>query len=176
MKSVFIILVGKSGTGKSTVANILEHQYGLKEIKTYTDRPRRYAEEDTHTFISENELMALPNKVAYTIFDGHHYCTTQEQCESYDLAIFDPAGVKYFLDRYAGNKTICVVELWASGMEIIQRMRKRGDAGTKIARRMIHDLKAFATPCRVDLRLKNKNSKETACEIIKKVVELQLGE
>lgn len=50
----FIILVGKSGSGKSSIAAALASNYGFKEIKTYTTRPPRFEGEDTHTFVDKD--------------------------------------------------------------------------------------------------------------------------
>lgn len=41
MKNIYLI-VGPSGSGKSSVARELEKRYGFGEIQSYTERPRRY--------------------------------------------------------------------------------------------------------------------------------------
>ena len=41
MKNIYL-LVGPSGSGKSSVARELEKRYGFGEIQSYTERPRRY--------------------------------------------------------------------------------------------------------------------------------------
>ena len=50
-----ILLVGKSGSGKNTVQDYLVKKYGLKPLLSYTTRAKRYPEEDTHTFITEQK-------------------------------------------------------------------------------------------------------------------------
>ena len=39
------LIVGASGSGKTTIANTLEERYGYKQIQSYTTRPKRYETE-----------------------------------------------------------------------------------------------------------------------------------
>ena len=39
-KNLYLI-VGASGSGKTTVANALEEKYGYKQLQSYTTRPMR---------------------------------------------------------------------------------------------------------------------------------------
>ena len=41
-----ILLVGRSGSGKSTVADILSRQYGRYILPSYTTRPKRFEKEE----------------------------------------------------------------------------------------------------------------------------------
>lgn len=55
-----IILIGKSGSGKTTVANCLVNHFGFQQIKTYTTRPKRTDElDDAYHFITNAEFDAL---------------------------------------------------------------------------------------------------------------------
>ena len=40
-----ICIVGKSGTGKSTLVNKLKFKYNLTSVESYTTRPPRYENE-----------------------------------------------------------------------------------------------------------------------------------
>mgnify|MGYP000801673411 CR=1 FL=1 len=57
MKNIYLI-VGPSGSGKSSVARELEKRYGFGEIQSYTERPRRYPDEPGHTFVTPEEFDA----------------------------------------------------------------------------------------------------------------------
>jgi hypothetical protein len=47
-KKPLILLCGKSGSGKTTVADLLQSKYGLKQLESYTTRPQRKADERGH--------------------------------------------------------------------------------------------------------------------------------
>ena len=51
MNNIFLI-VGCSGSGKTTITEQLEMKYGLKSIQSYTTRLPRYDGETGHTIIS----------------------------------------------------------------------------------------------------------------------------
>ena len=70
-KSLFLF-VGRSASGKTTVANMLERD-GYNQIQSYTTRPPRYQDETGHTFISNKEYDKLDNIVASTLYNGYHY-------------------------------------------------------------------------------------------------------
>lgn len=145
MKDKYIVLiVGESGSGKSTICDELTKRYGLKQVKSYTTRPRRSEDEDGHTFISDEEFDKLENICAYTYFDDHRYCATREQIDNSDLYIIDPYGVRYFMETYDGRKIPMVVYIHADKRIRRKRMGKRGDKEYKIRQRLENDESAFA--------------------------------
>ena len=145
MKDKYIVLiVGESGSGKSTICDELTKRYGLKQVESYTTRPRRSENEDGHTFISDEEFKELEGICAYTYFDRHHYCATKEQIDDSDLYIIDPYGVRYFMEKYNGRKIPVVVYIHADKRIRRKRMAKRGDKEHKIRQRIINDESAFA--------------------------------
>lgn len=127
-----LLLMGESGSGKTTIANILEQRYGLPQVKSYTTRPKRYSSENNHTFITSEEFKRMNNWVAYTHFDGHDYGTTREQVESCSVYVIDPDGVEYFKSHYTGTRYPVVIYLQVDEQERLRRMLQRGD-GVKAA-------------------------------------------
>ena len=145
MKDKYIVLiVGESGSGKSTICDELTKRYGLKQVESYTTRPRRSEDEDGHTFISDEEFKELEGICAYTYFDNHHYCATREQIDNSDLYIIDPHGIEYFIKKYNGRKIPMVVYIYADKRTRRKRMANRGDKEHKIRQRIAHDESAFA--------------------------------
>lgn len=127
MKNIYLI-VAPSGAGKTTIANILEKQYGLKSIQSYTTRPPRYEGETGHIFVTDKEFNDLKNIVAYTEFAGYRYCATAQQVDENDLYVIDPKGVEYFKNYYTGSKNIKVIFI-NSGVSVrYERMVARAKA------------------------------------------------
>ena len=142
-----VLLVGESGVGKSTLARHMTDKYGWKEVVSYTTRPPRTPDEDTHIFVNDaefDELMENNNICAYTEFDGYRYCATDEQVNECDIYVIDPDGVEYFYDNYKGRKVPMVVYLEGDRELLVERMRARGDSDEKIAARLENDAIKFA--------------------------------
>lgn len=138
-----ILLIGESGTGKTTVANILEEKYGLKSIESYTTREPRYPGENGHTFVSLDEIIALDEVCAYTFFDGNQYCATKQQIDDCDMYVVDLIGLASFIDEYrhyyGGEKIPIVFYLSGDKAVLKDRMRRRGDSEEQIEQRMKND-------------------------------------
>lgn len=101
-----LLLIGASGSGKSTVARYLCEQYGLRQIDSYTTRPPRYRGEPGHIFITDEEFDQLQDFVGYTLYNGHRYGATAQQVEENDIYVIDPAGVEFFRTAYHGDKKV----------------------------------------------------------------------
>ena len=132
MNNKFIfLLIGASGSGKTTITEQLEQRYGLKSIQSYTTRKPRYDGETGHIFVSDEEFDKLTDMVAYTEFAGNRYCATAEQVETHDLYVIDPDGIDYFREHYKGKKTPKIIFIIAD-MEtryerMVQRSEKKGN-------------------------------------------------
>ena len=139
MNRPLFLFVGKSASGKTTVANMLEKD-GYKQIASYTTRPPRYEGEKEHTFITEEEYNRLENIVASTLYNGYHYCTTLEQIQDADIYVIDVPGVKTLLANYDKlNRYIYVLYFDANICNRIRRMLKRHDSDTQIVGRLLQD-------------------------------------
>ena len=55
-----ILLAGKSGSGKSSVVEYLYKKYGLREVLSYTTRPKRSKNDNTHIFVTDEEFDRIP--------------------------------------------------------------------------------------------------------------------
>lgn len=144
-QKTIILLMGASGSGKTTVSKVLMKKYGWKDIESYTTRPARHANEHGHVFITDTEFDKIKDSdmCAYTLYNGHRYCATNAQADQADIYVIDPAGVKEFKKRYRGIRTPIVVYLETSSDTRRQRMEKRGDTDEMIDSRLQLDDEAF---------------------------------
>lgn len=138
-----ILLVGKSGSGKTTIANYCEKNLWMKQVQSYTTRKPRYDGEGGHTFITMEEYMKLPDKVATTDFDGNYYCATQQQCDDADIYVIDPHGIESFKRNYHGDKKWITVYLDVNPITRFVRMVRRGDNIFTALTRLRHDHRVF---------------------------------
>ena len=63
MGNCIFLIVGCSGSGKTTITERLEQKYGLKSIQAYTTRKPRYDGETGHTCVSDEEFDKLADMV-----------------------------------------------------------------------------------------------------------------
>ena len=106
-KPLFCIL-GASASGKSTLVKMLENEFKMKQIPSYTTRSPRFKGEEGHTFVSEKEFKALNDIVAYNYYLGNHYGVTASQIDddTYNLYVVDQTGLNELRKKYRGNRKI----------------------------------------------------------------------
>lgn len=139
-----ILLIGPSGSGKTTLANALSCDHGLKQLASYTDRPRRSPDEVGHTFVSKEEFDKLrPDMAAYNVFDGHQYGATYQQLDQVDIYVVDVPGY-WDLMRHYRNRPFLTFVLGATSTVCARRMRRRGDSDEMVQKRLENDARAFA--------------------------------
>lgn len=135
-----ILLVGPSGSGKTTVEKYLQDRYGLRGVKSYTTRPPRHENEDSHTFITDSEFDALSDKLAVNTYGKYRYCTTHEQLSHADVYVVEPSGVEAIRDA---NVNCIVIYLDICESLARERMRERGDDEDSIEARITRDRRLF---------------------------------
>lgn len=166
------LIVGNSGSGKTTQANILKENKNLSKIITYTTRKIRPCEFngidyhfiDTKTF---GELKNQNKLIAITKYANNFYAVPKEELLSYKnshkntVLIVDLQGVKDLKDEF---KAICIyLKLDKSNLE--NRMIKRNEDTHILEDRLkeIHDYTNYADYI-IDA---NKSEEEINREILK---------
>jgi guanylate kinase len=128
---VLICLMGKTASGKDTLANKLCERAGLRQIISYTTRPRRTNEGNTHIFVSDEEYQQLENSgriAAFTKIGPYKYCCTIDQLYENDVYVIDPAGVEHL--RALNLTNLRLVTVYINTPDDIRKERalnKRGD-------------------------------------------------
>lgn len=175
--SPLLMLIGVSGSGKSTIAENLYVKYGLTNVQSYTTRPRRYDGELGHIFITNEEFDNIPSAdmVAYTEFDGNRYCATKQQLVGNDIYIVDPTGL-INMNKNICPKNIKSIQIVTSGDNCYNRMINRGDSKERAWQRINNDKTEFAKmkDVNVDYTFIN-NSSEDLNYIVDKIYDIYCG-
>ena len=142
MDKPLYLFVGRSASGKTSIADMLSEKYGYVQVESYTTRKPRYDNEHGHIFVSEDEFKNLGELAAYTYYNGNHYGTTFKQLEVSDIYVVDVPGVESLLEKLKdNNRPIHVFYFKASTYNRILRMIDRGDSDTMIVSRLLQDEK-----------------------------------
>lgn len=191
----FIILVGKSGSGKNYLIKKIQEKYpSIKEVISSTTREPRYEGEDTHKFVTEEQYLKdkeSGNMIAYTFFQGNHYYATKNDLRDSDIYILDPDGVKSFKynnyfkvlfsdEEYDKNlvainnplsnenpstREVVVVYLHCPLLKRLYRLIKR-DGFKKGIKRIIYDHNKFRTDIEYDQVLVQKYAYEDLISLL----------
>ena len=146
MKPILIALLGRSGCGKSTIAERLNRRFGYVQAKSYTTRPMRDNSEDenTHTFITREQIADFKNDiVAYNEYNGNAYFVTRKMLEGCNLYVVDREGLIQLYKNYH-DKDILSIYIDCDSSIASKRMAERGDTDEQIMKRLQYDEKAFA--------------------------------
>lgn len=141
-----IILTGKSGSGKTTVARELE-KHGFKRAVTCTTRPRRTGEEDgvDYHFLSSKQFEKLEKEGAFaeTAHTGSYaYGSLKESYKDpKTVLVLDPEGVEKVIKLH--NFDPLIIYLDADRSLLQKRLLKRGDVPDTIKERLAEDDKKF---------------------------------
>jgi guanylate kinase len=162
MNKPLYLFVGKSASGKTTIAELLEQKYGYKQVHSYTTRPPRYKGETGHVFVTEEEFDNLGDMAAYTFYNNNHYGTTFKQLETCDIYVIDIPGIETLLQKDKITRPIVIIYFDATVHTRINRMLERHDSDMQIVSRLLQDEqydwshKLDALVCHYD-RLNNKD-------------------
>jgi guanylate kinase len=138
MAKPLCLLIGRSASGKTTIANMLEEQYGYKSVWSYTTRPKRYNGEGGHIFVDDEYFDQLGELAGFVEYNSYRYGTTMQQVDDADIYVIDPVGAEYLLNKYT-HRPICIIYFDTSIPTRIYRMRYRGDSDQAILNRLLQD-------------------------------------
>ena len=139
MTKPLFLFVGKSASGKTTIANMLEEKYFFNQVQSYTTRKPRCNGEIGHVFITEDEFNALTDLVSYTLYNGNQYGVTASMLDKNDIFVVDVPGVESLLQKYKTNRPICIIYFDTNVATRIHRMMNRNDSDTAIIARLLQD-------------------------------------
>ena len=127
---VLLCVMAESSAGKDTLVNKLCERTGFRQLISYSTRPRRVNEGDTHIFVTEEDyqqMFAVGQVAAYTEINGCKYWCTIDQLYSTDIYVIDPMGVEVLKSLNLPN--LRIVSVYINVPEDIRKQRaaSRGD-------------------------------------------------
>ena len=150
---MIIVLVGKTASGKTTVANELCKHHGYKRIITYTTRPMRKNEvqDVDYHFISDEQFNKMVENNEFTEYKryntahgvwsyGSVITLEQELSDDCYVIILTPQGVR---DLSRKMSRYIAFYLNVSFESQLERLKKRGDEEQQIIKRLQNDAKDF---------------------------------
>ena len=150
---MIIVLVGKTASGKTTVANELCKNHGYKRIITYTTRPMRENEiqDVDYHFISDEQFNRMIENNEFTEYKryntahgvwsyGSVITSEQELSDDCYVIILTPQGLR---DLSKKMPRFIAFYLNVSFESQLERLKKRGDEEQQIIKRLQNDAKDF---------------------------------
>ena len=132
MKTV-INIAGKSGSGKTTVAEYIAKEFDIPMVESYTTRPPRFFNEPGHMFITDYQFSSLEDKdkIAHTTFGGYKYCSMLSDLKEMNTYVIDEDGINYMENNF--GKEFNIYNIWVEASNT-QRLKRLEDSfGMNIA-------------------------------------------
>ncbi len=173
-----LILIGESGSGKTTILNKLV-ELGFEKAINHTTRKPRENEENTkeYKFLSKEEFNKMWDNgelLQRAEFNNEYYGISTNSLKDNVVCISIVDSVKDIKSRAKelniNNVKIITIYVYVNEQERIKRMKARGDSDESIQTRLILDKEKFAKAKEVaDYTVENMDIEEAVKEIIKKV-------
>jgi guanylate kinase len=150
MKTI-IAIIGKTGSGKDTLANRFKDLLHINQVVSHTTRPKRNYETNgkEHWFDTKEDfdkLVENENVIAYTINEKTkiEYCAVESDLnEDIMVYIINPNGLKYLKEKLGDKYKIFTIYVYAEESTIKKRCKDRGDKLEVFLKRLESERKEF---------------------------------
>ena len=126
-----LLLVGRTGPGKSSLINKICERTELKQLISYTTRPRRNDTDNDHIFVTiDDYIQAKENGeiAAETEIAGNYYYSTKSQLYEADFYTVDPQGRAMLLSMELPNiRFVTVYISCPDDVRMDRAINRRGD-------------------------------------------------
>jgi guanylate kinase len=143
---IIMLLVGRTGSGKSSLINKLCERTGLVALRSYTTRQKRSELDNDHLFVDVEQYMQAKENGEIAIdteLAGNYYYSTIEQLYSSDLYTINPDALGRLLDMNLPNIRFVVVYISCPEEEREKRTMVRGDDKHKYRMRNLSEKQEF---------------------------------
>ena len=169
-------IMGETASGKDTLTKKLCEDTGMKAIVSYTTRPRRTNEGDTHIFVDDSVYEQMKdNLAAYTEINGFRYWTTIEQIYDNDIYIIDPNGLETLEKLGLEDIDLCSIYINVPIEIRLERALYRGDSVEDFFSRNKSEMRQFIQMKAAggfDYAISNLNE-DKAYAVLKYIVEVE---
>lgn len=134
-KKIFLI-VGRTCTGKSSLAREMCERLGLRQVVSYATRPRRKSEEDgaDHYFIEPKDVAQFRDQMAaYTKIGDYEYFTTYQTLDESDIYVVDPNGIRELFERCSDKYDFVIIYIRVPRTKYKELIKARGIDRGRIA-------------------------------------------
>jgi len=145
LDNVLFCIAGMTSSGKDSIMRELNKLYGWQQVISYTTRPRRIGEGETHVFIESSEVGQYKNDfAAYTKIGEYEYFTTKTQLEdpSIKFYIIDPNGILWLKENFK-SRPITVIYIYVNESLAQKRALQRGDSIEVYRKRLLAEKEQF---------------------------------
>jgi len=173
-----IILIGESGSGKTTILNELE-KMGFKKAKNHTTRPKRKTDDELneYKFLTKEEFNKMWDEgklLQRAEFNNEFYGISTDSLKPNIACVSITDSVKDIKKRVEELKIkdvdIKTFYIYVPQEERINRMLKRGDSADAINKRLEIDKEKFKEAKEVaDFTIENVDLKRTVNDIVGKI-------
>ena len=139
------VIVGKSASGKSTLAKLLSERGLTRNAITTTTRDPRVGEMngvDYYFWPIQVFEKNLDQMMEYDQYNGWYYGITKQEFSHTNLSILTPRGVKRYIKK-VGRQNLFIIYVDTPILERYRRIVERGDDPSEALRRFVNDEEDF---------------------------------
>lgn len=112
------LILGRIGSGREFFQKLLIEQ-GHKIARSATNREKKDNNDNSHYFITDEEMANIKNPILHTVHNGYDYCYTYDEIEASRFIPIDPENVKPICEMFP-EITFRAIEIMASNDERIK--------------------------------------------------------
>ena len=145
-KPLKFLFIGRTASGKSSIAKAVCEKMGLTQVVSYTTRPMRKSEKNgsDHIFITDEEVSQYEDDIAaYTEINGYKYFTTYDVIDKSDIYVIDPIGVDNLKIKCGDRYEFVEIYIRTPQKLAETRARMRGDNLKDFKQRWVSENKMF---------------------------------